>query len=70
MGGMCVCGVNMNHDAVKKIFPGPAGKHILTAAYHPPDTQWGHSNDHNSAVIRATELIPGVVYTSRLARNL
>ena len=29
----------------------------------------GHSNDHNSAVRRAMELIPGMVYTSRPARN-
>ena len=31
--------------------------------------QWGHSNDHNSAVIKATELILGMVHTSRPARN-
>ena len=28
-----------------------------------------HSNEHNSAAIRSTELIPGMVYTSRPARN-
>ena len=31
--------------------------------------QWGHSNDHNSAVRRATELIPGMPYTSRPSRS-
>ena len=35
----------------------------------PPDLQWGHSNDHNSASIRVTELISVMVSTSRPARN-